>query len=57
MQLKINVLEVVSIFKEINEQPEELYEMIRADIRKTIGTTHFYSELRFSKIILSMDIA
>ena len=37
MKLKISVPEVVSIFKEIKEQPEKLYEMIRADIRETIG--------------------
>lgn len=28
MKLEISVPEVVSIFKEINEQPEQLYEMI-----------------------------
>jgi hypothetical protein len=32
-----NSLRVVSIFKEINKQSEQLYEMIRADIRETIG--------------------
>ncbi|MDP2646489.1 MAG: hypothetical protein Q8P24_16240 [Desulfobacterales bacterium] len=37
MKLKISVPEVVSIFKEINAQPEKLYEMIRADIKETIG--------------------
>ena len=37
IKLKINVPEVVSIFKEIKEQPEKLYEMIRTDIRETIG--------------------
>lgn len=37
MKLKISVPEVVSIFKEIKEQPEKLYEMIRADIKETIG--------------------
>lgn len=37
MKLEISVPEVVSIFKEINEQPEQLFEMIRTDIRETIG--------------------
>ncbi len=37
MKLEISVPEVVSIFKEINEQPEQLYEMIRVDIRETVG--------------------
>jgi len=37
MKLKISVPEVASIFKEIKEQPEQLYEMIRADIKETIG--------------------
>jgi len=37
MKLEISVPEVVDIFKEIQEQPEQLYEMIRADIRETIG--------------------
>ena len=37
MKLEISVPEAVNIFKEIQEQPEQLYEMIRTDIRKTIG--------------------
>ena len=37
MKLEISVPEVVDIFKEIQEQPDQLYEMIRADIRDTIG--------------------
>ena len=37
MKLQISVPEVVNIFKEIKEQPDQLYEMIRADIRETIG--------------------
>ncbi|MEA1883603.1 MAG: hypothetical protein U9N62_03675 [Thermotogota bacterium] len=35
MKLDISVPEVVNIFKEIKEQLEQLYEMIRADIRET----------------------
>jgi len=37
MKLEISVPEVVDIFKEIQEQPEQLYDMIRTDIRETIG--------------------
>jgi len=37
MKLEISVPEVVSLFKEIQGQPEQLYEMIRVDIRETIG--------------------
>jgi putative transposase len=37
MKLEISVPEVVDIFKEIQEQPDQLYEMIRTDIKKTIG--------------------
>jgi len=37
MKLEISVPEVVDIFKEIQGQPEQLYDMIRTDIRKTIG--------------------
>ena len=43
MKLGINISEVVSIFKEIKEQPEQLYEIIRSDIRETIG--QYLSEL------------
>ena len=34
MKVEIIVPEVVSIFKEIQQQPEKLYEMIRVDIKK-----------------------
>ncbi len=37
MKVEISVSEVVSIFKEIKEQPERLFEMIRVDIRETVG--------------------
>ena len=37
MKLEISIPEVVDIFKEIQEQPKQLYEMIRTDIRETIG--------------------
>ena len=60
MKLKISVPEVVSIFKEIKEQPEQLYEMIRTDIRETIGQylsglmdaelTHFLGRKPYERI-------
>ena len=37
MKVEISVPEVVSLFKEIQQQPEKLYEMIRVDIRKNVG--------------------
>lgn len=37
MKLEITVPEVISIFKEIQQQPEALFEMIRADIKQTVG--------------------
>jgi len=59
MKVEISVPEVVSIFKEIQKQPEKLYEMIRSDIRKTIGQylsglmdaelTHFLGRKRYER--------
>jgi putative transposase len=37
MNVEISVPEVVEIFKEIKEQPQRLFEMIRFDIRETVG--------------------
>jgi len=37
MKVEISVPEVVKIFKEIQEQPERLFEMIRVDIRENVG--------------------
>ncbi len=37
MKVEISVPEVVSIFKEIQEQPEKLFEMIRVEIRENVG--------------------
>ena len=36
-ECKIGIPEVVEIFKEIREQRERLFEMIRFDIRETVG--------------------
>jgi putative transposase len=33
MKVEMSVPEVVSLFKEIQQQPEKLFEMIRMDIR------------------------
>ena len=48
MKVEISIPEVVEIFKEIQEQPEKLFEMIRFDIRETVGqylTTMMNAEL------------
>jgi putative transposase len=37
MRVEISVPEVVSIFKEIQEQPERIFEMIRVEIRENVG--------------------
>ncbi len=37
MKVEISVPEVVSIFKEIQEQPEKIFEMIRVEVRENVG--------------------
>lgn len=37
MKVEISVPEVVNIFKEIQEQPDKIFEMIRVDIRQSVG--------------------
>jgi putative transposase len=37
MKIEISVTEVVSVFKEIQTQPERLFEMIRLDVREVVG--------------------
>lgn len=37
MKLKISIPEVVSIFKEIKEQPEQLYEMVYGRYQRNKG--------------------
>jgi len=37
MKVEISVPEIVNIFKEIQEQPENLFEMIRVEIRDNVG--------------------
>lgn len=43
MKVEISVPEVVEIFQGIQEQPEKLFEMIRTDIRESVG--HYLSEM------------
>jgi len=59
MKVEINVPEVVSLFKEIQQQPEKLFEMIRVNIRETVGQylsnlmdmelTHFLGRKRYER--------
>jgi putative transposase len=37
MKLEINVPEVIEMFKEIQTQPEKLFDMIRVDVREAVG--------------------
>jgi len=37
MKVEISVPEVVSVFKEIQEKPENIFEMIRVEIRENVG--------------------
>ena len=37
MKVEVSVPEVVNIFKELQEGPEKLFEMIRVDMRETVG--------------------
>lgn len=59
MKVEINVPEVVNLFKEIQQQPEKLFEMIRMDIREAVGQylshlmgmelTHFLGRRRYER--------
>jgi putative transposase len=37
MKVEISVPEVVSLFKEIQQQPESIFEMIRVEIKESVG--------------------
>jgi len=37
MKLEVGVPELVEVFKEIQKQPEQIFEMIRLDIREIVG--------------------
>jgi putative transposase len=43
MKVEISVPEVANFFKEIQEQPNRLFEMIRVDVRESVG--HYMSKL------------
>jgi len=57
MKVEISVPEVVSVFKEIKQQPERIYEMIRTEVREHVGQylsrlmdtelTHFLGRERY----------
>jgi putative transposase len=48
MKVEISVPEVVSVFKEIQEKPEKLFEMIRVDVRQSVG--EYLSELMTTEL-------
>ncbi|MBW2561531.1 MAG: transposase, partial [Deltaproteobacteria bacterium] len=37
MKLEVSVPELVEVFKEIQKQPEQIFEMIRMDVREIVG--------------------
>ena len=43
MKIEISVPEVMNMIKEIQTKPEQIFEMIRVDIRKNVGA--YISEL------------
>jgi len=59
MRIEISVPEVVSVFKEIQAQPEKVFEMIRLDVREAVGKylsemmnaemTHFLGRARYER--------
>ncbi|MBW1995001.1 MAG: transposase, partial [Deltaproteobacteria bacterium] len=59
MKIEMSVAEVVSLFKEIQDQPKQIFEMIRVEIRENVGQylsklmevelTHFLSRDRYER--------
>ncbi len=45
MKLEMTVSEVTEIYKEIQKQPDQLFEMIRTDIRETVGQYRAFTHL------------
>ena len=43
MKLEVTVSEAKELIKQIQEQPEQLFEMIRTDVKQSVG--HYLSEL------------
>ncbi|MEA3487599.1 MAG: transposase [Thermodesulfobacteriota bacterium] len=37
MKLEVSVLELVEVFKEIQKQPEQIFEMIRLNVKEIVG--------------------
>jgi len=37
MKLEVSVTEAVELINQIREQPESLFEMIRSDVKQTVG--------------------
>jgi putative transposase len=60
MKFEISVPEAIDLFKEIQKQPKQLFEMIRADVKETIGRylsslmnaelTHFLGREHYERI-------
>ena len=60
MKFEISVPEAVDLFKEIQKQPKELFEMIRVDVKETVGQylsslmnaelTHFLGRGHYERI-------
>lgn len=48
MKIEINVPEVVAIFKEIQTQPQKIFEMIRVDMRQVVG--RYLSEMMTAEL-------
>jgi len=57
MKVEISVPEIVSVFQEIQQQPERIYDMIRTEVREHVGQylsrlmdtelTHFLGRERY----------
>ena len=43
MKMEITVTEALEMINEIRKQPDDLFEMIRTDVRQSVG--HYLSEL------------
>jgi putative transposase len=60
MKFEISVPEAINLFKEVQKQPKQLFEMIRSDVKETVGQyltslmntelTHFLGRDRYERI-------
>lgn len=55
MKVEISVPEIVGIFKEIQVQPQKIFEMIRMDVREMVG--NYLSELMKTEFTLFLGRA